>query len=62
MDSPDPEWDGRQGRAPEVVTGLVKDAGAIAYVSGGGQMINNVRDVLMARGLDRKSVRWEKFW
>ena len=62
VDSPDTEWGGRRGRAPEVVTGLVKDAGVIAYVSGSGQMINAVRDVLMARGLDRKSVRWEKFW
>ena len=34
----------------------------VAYVSGGGAMIDAVRGVLMARGLDRKSVRWEKFW
>ena len=34
----------------------------VAYVSGGGAMIGAVREVLMARGLDRKSVRWEKFW
>ena len=34
----------------------------VAYVSGGGAMIDAVREVLMAKGLDRKSVRWEKFW
>ena len=34
----------------------------VAYVSGGGAMIDAVRGVLMAKGLDRKSVRWEKFW
>jgi len=34
----------------------------VAYVSGGGAMIDAVREVLMAGGLDRKSVRWEKFW
>jgi benzoate/toluate 1,2-dioxygenase reductase subunit len=34
----------------------------VAYVSGGGAMIDGVRDVLMAKGVDRKSVRWEKFW
>ena len=34
----------------------------VAYVSGGGAMIDAVRGVLMARGLDRRSVRWEKFW
>lgn len=36
--------------------------GLVAYVAGGGEMINRVRDVLMARGLDRKAVKWEKFW
>ena len=34
----------------------------MAYVAGGGETINRVRDVLMAKGLDRKAVRWEKFW
>ena len=34
----------------------------VAYVSGGGAMIDGVREALMAKGLDRKSVRWEKFW
>ena len=42
---------------------LVSDArDLVAYVSGGGAMIDLVRGVLMAKGLDRKSVRWEKFW
>ena len=62
VDSPGAGWSGGQGRPPEVVSGLVKAAGVIAYVSGGGRMIDDVRNVLMARGLDRKSVRWEKFW
>ena len=34
----------------------------VAYVSGGSAMIDLARGVLMAKGLDRKSVRWEKFW
>ncbi len=36
--------------------------GVIAYVAGGAQTINATREVLMARGLDRKSVKWEKFY
>ncbi len=36
--------------------------GLVAYVAGGGETINRVRDVLMAKGLDRKAVKWEKFW
>lgn len=50
------------GHAADAVARVVADAGVIAYVSGGGRMIDVVREVLMARGLDRKSVRWEKFW
>ena len=42
---------------------LVADvAGRVAYVCGGDAMIRRVRDVLVAKGLDRKSVKWEKFW
>jgi len=58
----DAAWTGRRGTAAETVRSVVPDAAVIAYVSGGGQMIGEVREVLMARGLDRKSVRWEKFW
>ena len=36
--------------------------GLVAYVAGGGETINRVRDVLMSKGLDRKAVKWEKFW
>jgi ferredoxin-NADP reductase len=47
----------------EAVAHRVSDvAGAVAYVAGSGEAINRVRDVLMARGLERKAVRWEKFW
>jgi stearoyl-CoA 9-desaturase NADPH oxidoreductase len=52
--------------APELITALAGVAGdtrdLVAYVSGGGAMIDGVREALMAKGLDRKSVRWEKFW
>jgi ferredoxin-NADP reductase len=34
----------------------------VAYVCGGGALIDAVRGALVARGLDRRSVRWEKFW
>ena len=54
-----------------VVGGTVADAvtfrapdvnGLVAYVAGGAATINAAREVLMARGLDRKSVKWEKFY
>ena len=48
---------------PATVDELVPDvAGLAAYVSGGRQMIDAVRAVLMAKGMERKSVKWEKFW
>ena len=49
--------------AATVVAGLAPDVGAlVAFVAGGERTIHAVRDVLVARGLDRKSVKWEKFW
>lgn len=56
-------WDGEKGEPEEAVERTVRSVeGLVAFVSGGGRMINRVREVLMAKGLDRKSVRWEKFW
>lgn len=34
----------------------------LAYVAGGERMIHRVREVLVAKGLPRKAVKWEKFW
>ena len=46
-----------------LVDRLVADVtGRVAYVAGGGDTIAAVREVLMARGLERKAVKWEKFW
>ena len=54
--------DGASGLA-EVVGRRVQDVRAlVAYVAGGESMIHRVRDVLVAKGLDRKAVKWEKFW
>jgi ferredoxin-NADP reductase len=42
---------------------LVADvSGVVAYVAGGEAAINRVREVLMAKGLERRAVKWEKFW
>ena len=46
-----------------IVDQLVRDVvGLVAYVAGGEATIKRVRDVLMAKGLERKAVKWEKFW
>jgi ferredoxin-NADP reductase len=36
--------------------------GLVAYVAGGAATINSTRAALMARGLERKAVKWEKFY
>jgi ferredoxin-NADP reductase len=46
-----------------LVDRLVRDVNAlVAYVAGSGETIASVREVLMSRGLERKAVKWEKFW
>ena len=46
-----------------LVERLVTDvAGVVAYVAGGEGTIARIREVLMAKGLARKAVKWEKFW
>jgi NAD(P)H-flavin reductase len=57
------EWTGPRGDVAEVVSRLASDVeDLVVYASGGGAMINRVRDILMAKGLERKAVKWEKFW
>jgi ferredoxin-NADP reductase len=46
-----------------VVDRLVTAVGdLVAYVAGGEGAINSVREVLMAKGLERRAIKWEKFW
>jgi ferredoxin-NADP reductase len=54
---------GEGARAEALVDRLVTDVtGLVAYVAGGGATIAKVREVLMGKGLERKAVKWEKFW
>jgi NAD(P)H-flavin reductase len=62
VDSAGDDCRGARGTVTEAVDARAPGDDLVAYVSGGGAMIDRVREVLMARGLDRKSVRWEKFW
>jgi ferredoxin-NADP reductase len=54
---------GARSEPAAIVDQLVRDVvGLVAYVAGGEATITRVRDVLMAKGLERKAVKWEKFW
>ena len=47
---------------PAAVERLVPRGGGIAYVAGGEATIKRVREILMAGGLERKAIKWERFW
>jgi NAD(P)H-flavin reductase len=52
-----------EGDAAGLVERLVSDVqGLVAYVAGGESTIKAVRAALMAKGMERKAVKWEKFW
>jgi ferredoxin-NADP reductase len=56
-------WRGEKGEAAAAVDRLVHGVDRlVVYVCGGGETINAVRAALVAKGMDRKSVKWEKFW
>ena len=56
-------WRGEKGEVVDIVERLVHSVDRLAvYVCGGGETINRVRDALVKKGMDRKSVKWEKFW
>jgi ferredoxin-NADP reductase len=56
-------WRGEKGEVADAVERLVHSVDRlVVYVCGGGETIQKVRDALVRKGMDRKSVRWEKFW
>ena len=51
------------GEPAAVADRLVDDVtGLVAYVAGGEATIKAVRTALMVKGMERKAVKWEKFW
>jgi CDP-4-dehydro-6-deoxyglucose reductase, E3 len=57
------DWRGARGGLVETVEHAAPSTdGLVVYVAGGESAIHRVRDLMTSRGLDRKAVRWEKFW
>jgi NAD(P)H-flavin reductase len=56
-------WRGEKGELAEAVERLVHSVDRlVVYVCGGGESISRVRDVLVRKGMERKSVVREQFW
>ena len=56
-------WRSESGEAAAVVDRLVHSVDKlVVYVCGGSATVNAIRDTLVKKGMDRKSVKWEKFW
>ena len=60
-------WNGRTGRAEQVVAGLCKDLGlrpdkTVVYICGNPEMILNVESELMQRGFPEFHVKKELYW
>ena len=54
---------GEKGEVADAVERLVHSVDRlVVYVCGGGETIQKVREALVRKGMDRKSVKWEKFW
>lgn len=61
--APEPGWTGSSGPLDALLDELAPSVeNLVAYVAGGEQTIHRVRNLLMAKGLARKAVKWEKFW
>jgi ferredoxin-NADP reductase len=51
------------GAPAAVVDELVTEvAGLVVYIAGGEATIKAVRAALMAKGMERRAIKWEKFW
>jgi ferredoxin-NADP reductase len=58
-----PGWGDARGGLVEAVERLAPSVeGLVALVAGGEQTIHRLRDLLVGKGLERRSFKWEKFW
>ncbi len=63
LSGPDPGWTGEVGSVLAVVAGAAGELrGHEALLCGGGQLVKAARELCLARGMERKRIRYEKFW
>jgi len=63
LSAPDPAWGGEVG---SVLAALEREVGSLegheALLCGGGELVRAARELCLARGMERKKIRYEKFW
>lgn len=63
LGAPDPTWPGDVG---SVLTAIARAAGDLggheAVLCGGGDLVKAARELCLRRGIERKKIRYEKFW
>ncbi|MBI2468722.1 MAG: hypothetical protein HYV62_13065 [Candidatus Rokubacteria bacterium] len=63
LSAPDPGWSGEVG---SVLAAVEREAGELrghdALLCGGGELVRAARELSLARGIERKRIRYEKFW
>jgi CDP-4-dehydro-6-deoxyglucose reductase len=63
LSAPDPDWRGVTGSLLTVLGGDVADLrGHDVLLCGGSELVRAARELCLARGADRKRLRYEKFW
>ncbi|NKE72520.1 FAD-binding oxidoreductase [Candidatus Manganitrophus noduliformans] len=63
LSRPTDAWTGLRGRVTTLLPGLIQTVENLeAYLCGNGEMIKEVRTLLIEKGMPRKSVHYEKFY
>ncbi|WDT72007.1 MAG: hypothetical protein MPW14_02000 [Candidatus Manganitrophus sp.] len=63
LSRPTDAWNGLKGRVTSLLPGLIQTVENLdAYLCGNGEMIKEVRTLLIEKGMPRKSVHYEKFY
>ena len=63
LSQPSPGWQGKRGRVTQLLPQTVQSTENLeAYLCGNGEMIKEVRGLLIEKGMTRKSIHHEKFY
>lgn len=62
LSQPSPAWQGMRGRVTDLVQHIEKVDKLSAYLCGNGGMIREVREILLSKGMEKKSIHFEKFY